>query len=310
MSGPRLGLLLQLLASLVLLALLARNVPLEDVRAALARLRPGTLVPCLALTLVAYLGRSLRWRGLLRRIGIAMTVGTTYRLTLVGTFYGLITPGRLGEFARILHVSAPRSETLPSVIWDRIADVILLEILCVPAFVWVPAWRGTLLLVYLALVLATIVGVALLANPALYRAATRLLPNLTAPIRRWSENSQDLARGGASPASFGWGVFFYLFTAPAAWLLMRELAPGTPPLLLLGLPLLPLLGNIPIAIGGLGLREQVSAAVFQGLGAGAAEGVVFSLLWFTVVTLLPGLAGLALSALSAARRAGRARERA
>lgn len=304
MSRPRLALLLQVLASLLLLALLARQVPLEDVRAALDRLRPGTLLPCLALTMVAYLGRSFRWSMLLRRCGIPLPAWESYRLTLAGTFYGIVTPGRLGEFARVLHVSAPRSATLASVVWDRLADVLLLELLCVPAFVFVPAWRGALLVAFVVLVLVTLAGLALLVNPAFERVAARVLPTFTAPIRSWSESSRSLKRGGLSLASFGWGAFFYLLSTPAAWLLMRDLAPGTSPVLLLGLPLLALLGNLPVAFGGLGLREQVSASVFEGFGAGAATGVVFSLLWFTVVTLLPAVIGFAATAFVAPRRGG------
>lgn len=297
MSRPRVGLLLQLLASTLLLVLLALQVPLEDVRRALTSLRPATLAPSLALCLVGYLGRSLRWTMLLRRSGVAISPGEAYRLTLAGTFYGLFTPGRLGEFARVLHLKAPRSATLPSVVWDRVADIVILELLCVPGFLFVPEWRGPLLVAFLLVVLTTALGIAMLASPPLHRLTTRLLPTLTAPIRRWSESSGVLLRGGASARSFGWGAFFYLFTFPAAWLLMRDLAPQASPLLLLGLPLLPLLGNLPVAFGGLGLREQVSASVFDAAGAGAATGVVFSLAWFTVVTLVPGLFGWLLTML-------------
>jgi uncharacterized membrane protein YbhN (UPF0104 family) len=295
-SRPRTGLLLQLLASVVLLVLLAWRVPLEDARGALGRLRPVTLLACLALTLIAYVGRARRWTLLLRRSGLAVSAGQGYRLTLVGTFYGLFTPGRVGEFARVLHLEAPRSATLPSVVWDRVADVLLLELLCVPGFVFVPAWRGPLLAGFALVVLATAVGVALLASPGLHRVVARLLPALAGGIGRVSARSQELVRGGLSPASFAWGAFFYLLTFPAAWLLMRDLAPQASPLLLLGLPLLPLLGNLPIALGGLGLREQVSATVFHEVGAGAATGVVFSLAWFAVVTLVPGLLGVVLAA--------------
>lgn len=294
-SRARLGLLLQLLASVLLLVLLAWRVPLEDARAALAGLRPRTLLVCLALSLVGYLGRSLRWTLLLRRCGVVLSVWDGYRLTLVGTFYGLFTPGRVGELARVLHLSAPRSATLTSAVWDRMADVILLELLCVPGFVFVPAWRGSLLVGFVLVVLATVVGLSLLASPAFHRGASRLLPTFTAPIQSWSHRSQEMLRGGFGPSSFAWGAFFYALTIPAAWILLRDLAPQASHLLLLGLPLLPLLGNLPIALGGLGLREQVSATVFHELGAGAATGVVFSLSWFIVVTLIPGLLGVAAS---------------
>jgi len=290
--------LLQLGVSVTLLVVLVRRVPLEEVREAFARVQPRSLVLGLLLTLAAYIGRARRWALILARSGVPIAARESYRLTLLGTFYGLVTPGRVGEFARALHVRAPRSATLPSVVWDRVVDVILLELLCLPAFLLVPSWRGTLFVAYLALVAFTGVMLWLLASPLAWRTAMRLLPGLVVPLQRWNDRSQGMLRSGMSGASVLWGVFFYALTYPAAWLLLRDLAPGASPLLLLGMPMLPLLGNLPVAIGGLGLREQVSAAMFHQFGAGAASGAAFSLTWFSVVTLLPGVIGLLWSALS------------
>ncbi len=282
----------------MLLFVLVQQVPLSEVREALGRVRPQSLVVGLALSLTAYIGRARRWSIILGRCGVHIAATQSYRLTLLGTFYGLVTPGRVGEFARALHVQAPRSTTLSSVVWDRVVDVIILELLCVPAFVLVPAWRGTLLFAYVALIVFTAAGLWVLASPLAFRTATRLLPALSKQLRQWNDRSQGLLRSGMSRASVLWGVFFYAFTFPAAWLLLRDVAPGASPMLLLGMPLLTLLGNLPVALGGLGLREQVSAALFQKFGAGAASGAAFSLVWFAVVTLLPGLIGLLWSALS------------
>lgn len=292
MKRARLGFVLQLAVSLGLLALLARQVPLHDAGAAFRRVAPGTLVVAAALAMVGYIGRARRWSLLLARCGVKLSTAASYRLTLVGTFYGMITPGRVGEFARALHVQGPRAAMMASVVWDRVADVLILETLCMPAFVFVPAWRGPLLWAYLGLVAFTLAGVIVLGSPAAARGVGRWFPFLAGPAARWGGHSQSLLRGGASLASFAWGGFFYVFVYAAAWLLLRDLAPGASPRLLLGLPVIPLLGNLPFALGGLGLREQVSASVFRQFGAGAATGAVFSLLWFGVCTLVPGLLGL------------------
>jgi hypothetical protein len=88
-------------------------------------------------------------------------------------------------------------------------------------------------------------------------------------------------------------------------LLVRDLAPGAPFTLALGFPIIPLLGNLPIAFSGFGLREQVSATLFSQLGTSAAAGPAFSLAWFTVATLLPGLLGIVLGATPWVRNAAR-----
>ena len=301
MSRPGGALLGQLVVSLVLLALLVRKVPLHEVAAAVGRLRAGTLVACVALSMIGYWGRARRWSILLERVGVRIPAVTSYRLTLVGTFYGIVTPGRVGELARVLHVSAPRTATLSAAIWDRVADVLILEALCLPAFVLVPAWRGPLLLAYLALVAVTLAGIVLLASPAALSLATRMVPALSGPLGRWGASSDQLLRSGVGARSFGWGGFFYVFMYVIGWLLLRDLAPRAPALLLAGLPVIPLLGNLPVALGGLGLREQVSAAVFTQFGASGATGAVFSLSLFTTITLLPGLLGFVAS-LAGARR--------
>jgi uncharacterized membrane protein YbhN (UPF0104 family) len=292
MNRARAALLLQLTVSVVLLAVLVRQVPLSAVGATFRRVRPAMLVSAVALAMVGYIGRAKRWSLLLGRCGITLSTRASYRLTLVGTFYGMMTPGRVGEFARVLHVRGPRSAMLASVVWDRVADVLILEALCIPAFMLVPVWRGPLLWAYLGLVAFTLAGITLLGSPAASRFAGRVLPFLAGAAERWNESSRGLLRGGAGLASFAWGGFFYVFVYAAAWLLLRDVAPGVPPRILLGFPVIPLLGNLPVALGGLGLREQVSAAVFQQFGAGAANGVVFSLLLFGVSTLVPGLIGL------------------
>ena len=303
MSRTQAALWIQIAVSVILLAALARQVRVADAVSAMSRVRPATLAACVALALVGYWGRARRWAVLLQRSGVQISAVTSYRLTLVGTFYGLATPGRVGEFARILHVGAPRSDTLPSVVWDRVTDVLVLELLCIPAFVLVPAWRGPLLWAYAVLVALTVAGIALLANPSVARTVARWLPLLARPLGRWTEHSDRLLRGGLSASSMLWSCFFYLFMYAVGGLLLRDLAPETSVGLLVGLPVIPLLGNLPVALGGLGLREQVSAAVFGQFGAGAAAGAAFSLLLFTTMTLVPALLGFVASSLAGAHAA-------
>lgn len=295
MTRAWVSLALQITVSVLLLLVLARRVPFEDASAALLRVRPLTLLGAVALSLVAYWGRARRWAILLARAGIAIRGLASYRLTLVGTFYGLVTPGRIGEFARVLHLDGAPSATLPSVVWDRLADVLLLEVMSLPAFLFVPEWRGPLFAIYLALVVVTVAGALVLDRPEAARAAARVVPWASGPLARWSRGASGVLGSSAFTASLGWGVFFYVFVYTAAWLLLRDLAPGVSPRMMLAFPVIPLLGNLPIAFGGLGLREQVSAAVFSRFGASAATGAIFSLLWFTTTTLVPGVLGLVLS---------------
>ncbi len=303
MTARHVGIIAKILVSIALLALVFRRIDPHQALAALERVRADTIAAAVALALVGYMGRALRWSWLLRRAGVRVPLAECYRLTLVGTFYGLVTPGRVGEFARALHLDLPRARTLPSVLWDRLGDVLLLEALAVPAFVALDAWHGPLLAAYLAVVLATVVLVAALDSARLLGALARRLPRAAARLGAWESGATGILRSRAFVLGLVGGLFFYALNFLGAFLLLRDLVPESPARLALIFPVIILLGNLPVAFGGLGLREQVAATAFGRFGASVAAGPVFSLLWFGVITLVPGLLGLLLMALPRARGA-------
>jgi hypothetical protein len=292
MSRRFLGPVLKIAVSAALLAVVARRMDWGEAAAALARLRPATLALCLGLAMIGYVGRAVRWTYLLRQGGVVVSNADSYRLTLVGIFYGLVTPGRVGELGRALHLGLPASRTMPSVLWDRLTDVLLLELMSVPAFLALDAWRGPLLWIYLAVVLATIALVAALDSPAVFALAGRTFPGAAQRLATWGGGSTGMLRTAAFGRGALAGLFFYAANFVAAFILLKNLVPGSSPLLILVFPVIILLGNLPIAFGGLGLREQVAAVAFAGFGAPRAVGPVFSLLWFGYITLVPAAIGL------------------
>lgn len=287
---------LQVAVSIALLALLARQVAWADIAAVMGRLRPTTIAAALGLTLVSYLGRAQRWAGLLARAGRPVALGPAWALTLVGVGYGLVTPGKVGEFARVLHLGVPRPVALASVVWDRLTDVILLELLALPAFVFVPAWRGTVLALFALITLATLLILVALEHVPLQTLLARLVSPLRTPLARWREASAGTLTSDAFRLGLAGGAFYYALNFTAAFLLLRDLVPHAPMSLMLGFPIIPLLGNLPIAFSGIGLREHVSATMFAQLGSSAAAGPAYSLSLFAITTLLPGLLGLCLTA--------------
>jgi hypothetical protein len=148
---------------------------------------------------------------------------------------------------------------------------------------------------YASVVAATLVLVMLLESRRVQGLVSRALPFAARPLARWQDASTGTLASQAFRAGLAGGAFYYAFNFAAGVLLLRDLVARVPPTLLLGFPIIPLLGNLPIAFSGLGLREQVSAALFAPLGAGAAAGPAFSLAWFTVATLVPGVVGLLLA---------------
>ena len=130
----RLILLAQIAFSVVFLVVLARRVPLGESLRAIRSVQPLTIVLASLLALVGFIGRAARWATLLSHAGVSIRPLEAYRLTLLGVGYGLATPGRVGEFARAAHVQGSRRGRAASVVWDRFADLLLLEGLSLPAF--------------------------------------------------------------------------------------------------------------------------------------------------------------------------------
>ncbi len=304
MSRERLAFAARVLVSAGLLAFVGLRLDWREALAACARVRPATLLLCTGLALVGYWGRAVRWSALLHQGGVTVSHAGSYRLTLIGIFYGLVTPGRVGELGRALHLDLPRERTLPSVVWDRFADVLLLELLSIPAFLVHGLRSGPLLWAYLAVVALTALAMLAMDSPRLIEALAVRIPRASAALRGWSGGATGMLWSRAFARGLVAGLFFYALNFVGAGLLLSRLAPGYPPQLVLMFPVIILLGNLPVAFGGLGLREQVSAVAFARLGASAAVGPVFSLLWFLVVTVIPALIGLILAHTRWGRAAG------
>ena len=292
-----LGRILQIAVSIALLALVFHRVDTEKLLASFTRLDPVTVAIAVVMGLTAHWGRTIRWLFLLRRAGVHIPPGVAYRLTLIGVGYGLVTPGRVGEFARILHLDLPKSRVMPSVVWDRVIDVLLLEALAIPAFVFIPDWRGVLLWIYLAVAAITLGGIAVLAHRVPAALVGRLVPRLETASAAWRDQSAGILTSRSFLGGLLGGMFFYALSFGSGILLLRNLVPGAGTALVLSLPVIPLLGNLPVAFAGLGLRENVAATIFGQLRATPALGAVFSLSWFAVMTLIPGLLGFLFVAL-------------
>jgi uncharacterized membrane protein YbhN (UPF0104 family) len=301
MTRRLLPLLLKIGVSGVLMLLVLRVVQPKAILEAAERLRGVTVLEVLALSFAAYLGRALRWRVLLRRMQVPVGPGTAYRLTLVGVFYGILTPGRFGEFGKALHLGASRSTTLSTVFVERVMDLLFLEAASAPAFILFPDWRGAPRLVYLGLTALTLAVVLLLVSGGLGPLLrTGIVPRRVRAAAAGIalgrlRHSRTLLLGFVGTASF------YALGFSGGVVLLRDLAPGAPLAFVGVFPVIILLGNLPLAFGGIGLREQVALIAFTSLGLAPRIGPTFSLLWFALVSLVPGLLGIAGHTLAGAR---------
>ncbi len=294
------------LLGLVLLAVLLWRADMEQVWGVLRSLQPLNLVLALILVFPLVALKALRWRLIISHMGGGVPFREAYLLYLAGIFWGVLTPGRVGEFFKAQQIVPWSSLSLPlavaSVLADRVLDLMLLLLVGWGAMVGllaIPWWAAALLVVAPALA-------ALVAVPMARRGRRRMQQrrdegahsNLVGRALGWLGEMLDglLALDGrtvwrAALLTVGaYGVFFFQGVVlargvgiQAAWhAVVRAVGLGA------------VVGLLPISIAGLGTRDAAVVAylrLFQvpveiSLGFSLAFSLVFSL-W---VSALGGLA--------------------
>jgi glycosyltransferase 2 family protein len=125
-------LLLGLALSAVFLYLAFRQARLEEVLRALASASYWLMIPAVALTMVAYALRAVRWRYLL--LGVKeISFGPLFSSIMIGFMGNNVLPARLGELLRAHSLGrstgVSRSAALASIVVERIFDMIVLLLL-------------------------------------------------------------------------------------------------------------------------------------------------------------------------------------
>ncbi len=127
--GRRITILIGLLLSALFLYLAVRGVDLHKMVRTLARTNLWYMPPCLALTMIAFWLRSLRWRYLLHSVR-PIPQSILFPATMIGFLANNLLPARLGELVRA-HVAGrrariSRSAALASIVVERIFDLFTL----------------------------------------------------------------------------------------------------------------------------------------------------------------------------------------
>ncbi|HEX2252416.1 MAG TPA: lysylphosphatidylglycerol synthase transmembrane domain-containing protein [Thermoanaerobaculia bacterium] len=279
------------LAALVALTFFADA---RELAARLGEFDPWLLAPVLALSLVNYALRWVRWELYLRRLGSRLPVAVSVAILLAG-FVLSITPGKAGELGKAWLVrecgGGPALRVVPAVLAERVTDLLgvvlltALGALALPGGGWIAA----------AGVAAVAAAVALVAWSAAARRLFALLarlPRLAPRVHHLEALYADLRRlltagplaAGLALATVAWGaegVGFLLVVrdyAPAAGLLRAvfDYSAST------------LAGALSMLPGGLLAAEGSLAALLgtQGLDPAAAASATLIIraatLWFAV----------------------------
>lgn len=253
-------------------------------------LEPSFLISAIILVPIMYAIRAYRWDTLLRLSSITKPYSLIYKILLVGVFYGLITPGKIGEIGRAYHFKENRPIIISSIVVEKLIDIYVLLLLSTLTIFLFFIENDLLMYGVLACCIVIIAGSLFLCNTWLLSNIARLFRISGDQIKIFIDYFKLQFR--PSKQIFMVISLSFLYYGVAYLLgICLLIALKTDWLDVITLPLIILMGNIPFTISGLGLRESIGALTFSIMGESAAIGFTFALFLFIFITFIPGIFG-------------------
>ncbi len=265
--------------ALVLLGVLLYRANLSELFGAFQNLTVSTIALLMLLSVLLVYVSALKWSYFVEHFGTRISVLHLFNLYLVGYFINLVIPSYIGGDAlRSWYAGkkAGQHQAFAATILERYTGFVAMLILAL-VFVWmapVVTLPVKLLVVAMALGLVTLTLVSL--SPLAIKTA-RKLPKSSVWIGHLERLQQSIGsiRGEkvllckALFLSFGFHSLTIINTYVAAYAVGWHDANFTD--LFVVVPLILLIGAIPVTPGGLGLQEGAFFVFLQGIGASGAE---------------------------------------
>lgn len=259
------------------------------------------LIPVI-LMIIPQIGlRAWRWKRLMAQQGIQCPLRYAFIFYFAAIYIGLITPGRLGEFAKCYFLKhnaiADISQTLPSVIVDRVFDMYFLAIIGLAALYYIDLLPLHPWIVFLLLAITIAMPWLLLRWAKGDRSwVSRMGRHLSRISPRWEnfwfaflEGTRSLMSSRLFEAllltALSYAVFFaQTFLIGRAVGLPLDIATISM-VVAIGV----LVGYVPITIAGLGTREAVLIYLFGHFGISVASVLSFAFLYNLVYIACVGV---------------------
>lgn len=227
----------------------------------------------------------IKWRLFLSRLGIHATVQRLFSLYLLGYFVNLLMPSVLGgDVVRSLYVGkeVDRARSVSATLLERYTGLMAMLLMALVGLWWAPYVTRPI-----SVLVVTVAGAACGGSAMLFsRRTTWLLRQLRVPTRFVSIASrveEGLRYGmqdkGLVVQALVLSVVFHLLTvantAAAGWAVGWESIPLGE--LFVVVPLILLVGAIPISPQGLGIQEGAFVFFLQGLGCTSGQALALAL---------------------------------
>jgi len=266
------------------------KIDLNEVFKTFLIINPVYFMVSLSIVPILYIIRSYTWKLLLLSVGINENLFSLLKILLIGVFYGLITPGKIGEFGRIVYLDYPKARVAPTVLIEKMLDVIGLLCICFAISLIFFRSRFEFILLVVIVTFLLLAAILSISNKKIivfignfFRIEPEKIHSYLHFLNSAYCNKKILV------TCFFLTLLYYVVALITGFFLALSL--NLDVIVVCTIPLLILVGNIPITIGGLGLRESLGALAFELLGLSAVYGVTYSLLRFIVIVVIPGFFG-------------------
>lgn len=268
------------------------KIDLKEALRVLVTLDPTFLILSLAFQAIALVVTTFRWQLIMHRLDIHIPFSRSLIYQLIGNAAAIVTPGQLGEFVKVLYQRShgfPVSESLLSVLIDRTYDLLMLllfgfvalailfgipfeltviivassTVILVAGFLFIRNREGTS-----QWIVATLVRV----SPKTYKETVR------SDARRLSQHLGEFKLTFLTGCGL-LSVFNYTFLLLRIYALVLALHIEVPFwYFVMVVPLLRLVGLVPISVAGIGTRDITVIYLLAQVGVSEESSLILSML--------------------------------
>ena len=291
---------LRIALGVVAFGLLLLIVDVRAVVSSLQDIRAVDICYLLLLSVMLVLVSVIKWRLFLRRLGMNASVLHLFRLYLVGYFVNLLMPSSLGgDVVRSLYVGkgVDKVKAVSATLLERYTGFIAMVLMSLVAVWWAPQVTGQIrLLTVIVGAAAFCLTLALLSGRFAQTSKLLKLPErVHGKVVRLEEGLQwGLSDKGLLLRAGGLSILFHLLTIvntavvghAVGW---EEIPWGD---LFVVVPLILLIGAVPVSPQGLGIQEGAFVFFLSGVGASSGQAMAIALVLRAKSYLLAAVGGL------------------
>jgi len=291
------------LFGIFLFVFILSRIDLEETLQILLNTNLTYLSAALILLIPLILTKAWRWQFLMRIQDINYPLKDSFLMYSTGMFIGIITPGKLGDFIKILYLQKDGhsfGKSSVSVFIDRLFDLLsLLFIGYISLFVFISLFEEQIIILSIFFIVTALIFILLVYKKGLNKKILRRFYILFIPERykkniriNFNDFYRDLhllSKRGlvlvAIATIIGWIIYFAM-----TYLLMLSLDIDMPVLYLIScVSISGVISLIPISISGIGTRDAIFIVLFSHIGLSKESAIAFSTLILLAYMITAGV---------------------